>query len=385
VKREIITLGIAQTFAWGGSYYLPAIMVRPMARELDLSVPMVFGIISAALLASAFLGPATGRWIDRHGGRGVLLLSAFVLSGGVALMGLAQGFWSLVLAWGVIAAGMGIGLYEPAFAALTRIYGRQARGAITGITLIAGFASTLSWPLTTWMEAQWGWRGACFAWAVLLPVVCVPMLLLLPRAPESVPGTPPKGTPEAAPPPLRVMALLAFIFAVSGFGASAMAAHMPAMLTAMGVGAAAVLAAGALLGPAQVAARVLEFGVLRRMHPLVSATLANLLHPIGAVALMLAGTPAVFAVLHGAGNGLLTIARGTLPLALFGPAGYGARSGWLVIPTRVAGAAAPLVFGLLLEWFGAGALWVTLVLYLAATGALLLLWRLTRSSAPAPH
>ncbi len=381
MRRAIITLGIAQTFAWGGSYYLPAILVRPMAQELGLSVPMIFGIISAALLASAFLGPATGRWIDRHGGRGIMMLGVAALSAGVALMGLAQGFWTLSLAWAVIAFGMGIGLYEPAFAALTRIYGKDARSAITGITLIAGFASTLSWPLTTWMEAQWGWRGACFAWAVLLPAVCLPMLALLPRAPAEVPGAPPAGTPAGPPPSPRVMALLVFVFAVSGFGASAMAAHMPAMLTAMGAGTAAVLAAGALLGPAQVAARVLDFAFLRKLHPLVSTTIANLLHPIGAVMLMAFNLPAAFAILHGAGNGMLTISRGTLPLALFGPAGYGARTGWLVIPTRIAGSSAPLLFGLMLEYAGAHALWFTLAMYLMAAAALLVLTRITRSSA----
>ncbi|MCX7373253.1 MAG: MFS transporter [Alphaproteobacteria bacterium] len=380
MRRAIITLGIAQTFAWGGSYYLPAILVRPMAQELGLSVPMIFGIISAALLASAFLGPATGRWIDRHGGRGIMMLGVAALSAGVALMGLAQGFWTLSLAWAVIAFGMGIGLYEPAFAALTRIYGKDARSAITGITLIAGFASTLSWPLTTWMEAQWGWRGACFAWAVLLPAVCLPMLALLPRAPAEVPGAPPAGTPAGPPPSPRVMALLVFIFAVSGFGASAMAAHMPAMLTAMGAGTAAVLAAGALLGPAQVAARVLDFAFLRKLHPLVSTTIANLLHPIGAVMLMAFNLPAAFAILHGAGNGMLTISRGTLPLALFGPAGYGARTGWLVIPTRIAGSSAPLLFGLMLEYAGSHVLWFTLVMHLMAAAALLVLTRITRSS-----
>jgi len=149
----------------------------------------------------------------------------------------------------------------------------------------------------------------------------------------------------------------------------------------MGFGAAAVLAAGALLGPAQVAARALEFGLGRRLHPLASATIANVLHPLGAVALFVFSAPAAFAILHGAGNGLLTIARGTLPLALFGPAGYGARSGWLVIPTRLAGSSAPLLFGLMLEYAGAHALWFTLAMYLMAAAALLVLTRITRSSA----
>jgi hypothetical protein len=135
------------------------------------------------------------------------------------------------------------------------------------------------------------------------------------------------------------------------------------------------VAASALVGPAQVGARVAEFLLLRRVHPLVSARLAAALHPLGAVALALMGPGALslFVVLYGAGNGLLTIARGTVPLALFGPSGYGERTGLLGAPARAAQALAPLAFGLLLDALG---LWVILVSVgacLAALAALLCL------------
>ena len=154
-----------------------------------------------------------------------------------------------------------------------------------------------------------------------------------------------------------------------------MAAHLPRLLQACGVGLAAAVAIGALVGPAQVAGRLLEFGVLRRLHPLLSARLAALAHPVGAIALLLAGAPLapLFAVLHGAGNGILTIAKGTLPLALFGPVGYGARQGLLMAPSRFAQALAPVLFGLCLDRWGAGALWVSTALGLAAFGLLMLL------------
>ena len=173
------------------------------------------------------------------------------------------------------------------------------------------------------------------------------------------------------------MALLAFVFAATWFISTAMAAHLPGLLQVAGVSTATALAAGGLIGPAQVAARLLEYGLLRRMHPLVSARLAAAAHPVAAVGLFALGGPAalVFAVLHGAGNGILTIAKGTLPLALFGPSGYGARLGWLNAPARVLQAAAPLVFGAALATWGLGALWITAAIGLAATAALFLLRR----------
>jgi hypothetical protein len=155
-----------------------------------------------------------------------------------------------------------------------------------------------------------------------------------------------------------------------------MAAHLPAMLQAAGATAAAADAAGALIGPARVAARVAEFGLLRRFHPLVSARLAMLGHPLGALALLVVGGPAAaaFAVLHGMGNGVMTIAKGTLPLAVFGPGGYGARQGLLGAPARLLQAGSPFLFGLMLERGGVQlALSVTSALALTGCLALLLL------------
>jgi hypothetical protein len=169
------------------------------------------------------------------------------------------------------------------------------------------------------------------------------------------------------------MALLAFVFAATWIVSTGMAAHLPRLLHAAGASTAGALAAASLVGPAQVAARLVEFGLLRRQSPLVSARIATLLHPIGAAALVLLGSPgaAVFTLLHGAGNGLLTIAKGTLPLAVFGPTGYGLRTGLLSAPARVAQAGAPLLFGLLLDRFGLGVLALSAGLGLASTAALL--------------
>ena len=153
-----------------------------------------------------------------------------------------------------------------------------------------------------------------------------------------------------------------------------MAAHLPRLLELAGATLAAAVAAGALVGPAQVAARLLEFGLLRRVHPLYSAILAALAHPLAALALLFMGAPAaLFALLHGAGNGILTIAKGTLPLVLFGPQGYGHRQGLLTVPARMAQAVAPYVFGICLDRWGADALWLSALVGLSAFFALLLI------------
>jgi MFS family permease len=376
MKRGVVVgaLGAAQTLAWGSSYYLPAILADPIASDLHLSRTAVFGAFSGSLLLAAVLGPAVGRVIDAHGGRGVLALSNLVLAAGLVLLALTQGIVSLAAAWAVLGVGMAMGLYDPAFATLAGLYGRAARGPITGITLIAGFASTVGWPLSALLDAHFGWRGASLFWAALHLLVGLPLnRLLIPRAPPPIRTIETEGI--AGPAPRGAMALLAFVFAATWFVTGAMAAHLPRLLEIAGANATVAIAAAALVGPAQVGARLVEFGVLRQVHPVVSARLATALHPIGAVVLVAIGPAAItaFTILHGAGNGLLTIAKGTLPLAIFGPVGYGLRSGVLGAPARAAQAAAPLIFALLLDRIGLGVLAISGGLCLAAFLALLML------------
>lgn len=386
--RTVAALGSAQTLAWASSYYLPAMLAAPMARELGVTTPTVFAAFSLALVVSALLGPLAGRAIDRWGGRPVLLGTNLVFATGLGLLAAAQGPLGLFAAWVVIGIAMGCGLYEAAFSALVRLYGPDSRNAITGITLIAGFASTVGWPLTTLLELQFGWRGACLTWAAMHLLVGLPLNAALPGVASArwrpadvtakAPAPDSDSMPDESPPGAsnrRAALLLAATFAIVWFVSTAMAAHLPRLLQACGVGLAAAVAISAVVGPSQVAGRLLEFGVLRRLHPLLSARLAVLAHPVGAIALLLAGAPLapLFAVLHGAGNGILTIAKGTLPLALFGPVGYGARQGLLMAPSRFAQALAPVLFGLCLDRWGAGALWVSTALGLAAFALLMLL------------
>ncbi len=386
--RVVGALGTAQTLAWASSYYLPAMLAAPMAADLGVATPTVFAAFSGAMVVSALVGPWAGLAIDRHGGRVVLAGTSLVFALGLGMLGFAQGLWTMVIAWLVIGAAMGAGLYEAAFSSLVRLYGQHARGAITGITLLAGFASTVGWPLSAWMETRFGWRNACLGWAGIHLLIGLPLNAWLPTLPSpaqperTAAADPAQAIASASPSPVAAAGgagyatvLLAFVFAATWFISTAMATHLPRMLEAAGATLAAAVAVGALVGPAQVAGRVLEFGLLRRVHPLLSARLAALAHPAGVTVLLMAGPVAapLFAILHGAGNGILTIAKGTLPLVLFGAQGYGARQGWLMLPARIAQALAPLLFGLALDAWGANALWLSGAIGLAACGALMLL------------
>jgi predicted MFS family arabinose efflux permease len=364
-------LGVAQTLAWGSSYYLPAILAGPISAGVGVGRSWVFAAFSGALLLAAFAGPAVGRIVDRHGGRGVLALSNVILAAGLVTLATANGPIVLFAAWAILGVGMALGLYDTAFAALAALYGRDARGPITGITLFAGFASTVSWPLTTLLNGALGWRETLLVWAALNLVLGLPLNLLLPSRERSVRSLHQRDR-SIGWRPYREMVLLAFVFAASWFVTGAMAAHLPRLLELVGASPSQAIAAAALVGPAQVVARLVEFFLLRRSHPLVPARLAALLHPAGALILAAIGpaAAAAFAIFYGAGNGLLTIARGTVPLAVFGPHGYGERTGLLGAPARAAQALAPLLFGILLDRMGEWVIVVSSALCLAAFAAL---------------
>ncbi len=359
-RRVVGALGMSQTIAWACSYYLPAIVAAPMARDFRLPASAIFGAFSAALLLTALLGPWVGRVIDRRGGRGVLAASNLALAAGLLLLAAAPPAWPalLFLGWGVLGLGMALGLYDSAFATLAGLYGRDSRSAISGVAMMAGFASTIGWPLTAWIEAGFGWRGACLVWALLQLGLALPLhLFLVPPAPPPAPREASMEDPETAAGWVP-LALLALALTGTGFNIAALAAHLPGVLALAGATPEAALAAASLVGPMQVLSRVLDVSLLRRLHPLTAGRLATAAHPVAAAALGLGLGPAAFAVIHGAGNGLLTIVRGTLPLALFGARGYGARQGIILAPMRLLQALAPVAFGLSLERFGLGALWI---------------------------
>jgi MFS family permease len=376
--RVVVALGATQTLAWASSYYLPAILAEPIARGVNVPETHVLAAFSCALVLSALIAPKVGRVIDRAGGRGVLCASNVVLAAGLVLLAGAQGTVTLAIAWGALGIGMGMGLYDAAFAALARIYGTAARAPITGITLFAGFASTLGWPLTAAIESEWGWRSACLTWSAIHLFVCLPLnRYCLPASASHVRVAilRPEKTSTVAD-QSSVMWLLAFVFAAAWFVTGAMATHLPSLLREAGATTAQAIGFAALVGPSQVAARLAEFGLLRHIHPIVSARIAAAMLPLGVGMLVIFGMPyglAAFAILYGAGNGLLTIAKGTLPLAMLGPKDYGYRQGLIGAPARMAQATAPLLFGLLVSRWGIWSLAAAVTLTLSALIALLIL------------
>jgi len=372
----VLVLGSTQTLAWASSYYLPAVLADAIAHDTGVSTTWLFAIFSGSLVISALLGPRMGRMIDAGGGNRVLAGSSLVLAVGLVLLALSHGPAMMALAWLVLGIGMGFGLYDAAFAALGRIYGTNARGAITGITLLAGFASTVGWPLTAWGAATIGWRETCLAWAALHLFAGMPLnYWCLPRPTVTAED---KKAMDKPVPIDRAMILLGFAFAAAWIVTAGMAAHFPRILEAAGASPAQAIAAGALIGPSQVGARMLEAGLLKRFHPLVSARLATLTHPLGVAVILSAGggvAAGAFAVLHGSGNGVITIARGTVPLAIFGPENYGYRLGILGMPARFLSAGAPIVFSFLIDAMGARVLLVSAALSLSACAALCVLRR----------
>lgn len=365
-KRIVLAVGTSQTLAYGTTSYLPAILAPSMAASLGLSVSTIFLGLTTALITAAFVGPWAGRWVDTGRGRDVLLTAHLLYMLGLILLGVSHGLWSMLGAWVVIGTGMALGQYESAFSVLTSYYGQDARPQITGITLIAGFASTICWPLSTWMDQTIGWRAACTVWGFTHLLLAIPLLFsILPKHPRinynQPTETDPLSSQESTGALTWTLWVLGFLFLVTWFTTGAMGAHLPLILSGMGMSKEQAVAIAALMGPMQVVARFSESLFLKNVHPLAGARIASLFHPLGATLLLLFGPvmAPVFTMLHGAGNGILTIAKGTLPLALFGSKDYGLRQGLLMIPARIGMAAAPFTFGLALEHWGSRAVVLT--------------------------
>lgn len=379
--RLIGVIGLTQILAWGSTFYLPAVLATPIARDSGWPVGNVVAGLSWGLLVAGFSAPRAGRLIDRFGGRPVLAASSLLLAAGLALLGLAPNLAIYFLAWTVLGTGMACGLYDAAFSTLGRLFGENARTAITGVTLVGGFASTLAWPAITGLEAQFGWRHTCLALAGVQLALALPLyVLFIPRerqrhgqaAPAKKSGQPVGALHEAR----HLFLLVAVLFTLQSSIMSSLSVHLLDALRQLGFAASAALAVGMTIGPSQVVARLLEFSLWRTLHPTWSARGAVLLCFLGLALLIPADPVLAFAAaaLYGAGNGLLTIVRGTLPLALFGPQGYGARMGLLARPMLFAQAIAPLAMAMVLGELGPTTLLATLTGL--AFVALVATWRL---------
>ncbi len=383
----ISALGIAQIFAWGPTYYLPAVLARPMAEDTGWPLSHVMAGLSVGLFASGMVSPRIGRFVRDRGGRHVLIGGVTLLAAGLTLLGLATSQAMFFLAWLVLGCGMGASLYDAAFATLGRYYGYGARSAITALTLFGGFASTICWPLSAFLLERFGWRGACFVYAALQLVLSLPLLWrFLPpvaRAEPDVGATDRMHSADPARPAGPAFAVLAVILTLGGVIATTISVHLLAILGAHDVALATGVALGALIGPSQVAARIFDMVLGKHLAAIATLAVATGLIAIGVLALA-SGLP-VFAlalVLYGAGNGIWSIARGAVPLALFGPDRFPVLMGRLAMPTLLAQSLAPPLTALVIERYGA----LPLVEVLAAAavvnlGLVGLLWRVAR---PAP-
>ena len=355
----ISALGVVEILAWGSSFYLPAVLAGPIAADTGWPLAWVVGGLSIGLLAAAIASPRVGIAIHRHGGRPVLASAALLLAAGHVVIGLAPNLPVFLSGWLVIGLGMGCGLYDPAFATLGRLYGAEARPAITTLTLWGGFASTVCWPLAAFLVDPVGWRGACLAYAGLHLAVTLPLVLgLIPPAPMAASGA--EGTrwhgEPLTPRERRAFLLMAAVLVLGGTVMTLVSVHLITLLQARGVALAAAVSYGALIGPAQVGARIVEMANKGRHHPLWTLTVAMTLVVLG-LAILAAGVPAVglALILYGAGNGIYSIARGTVPLALFGPVRYPELVGRLARPGLIAQAVAPSLGAVALTYGGADA------------------------------
>lgn len=377
----ISALGVVQILAWGSSFYLPAVLAGPIAENTGWPLAWVVGGLSVGLLVAAFVSPRVGLAINRYGGRPVLALAALLLAAGLAALGFAPTLPVYLAGWLLIGLGMGCGLYDPAFATLGRLYGAEARPAITTLTLWGGFASTVCWPLSAYLVTHLGWRGACFAYTGLHLLVTLPLVLvMIPHAPALPPVTEPR--PGSAGPlsawERRVFLIFAGVLVLGSAILAMVSVHLLALLQARGVALAAAVSYGTLIGPSQVGARLLEMAGKGRHHPLWTLTAAASLLVVGLV-LLAFNLPGLGLALmiYGGGNGIFSIARGTVPLALFGADRYAPLVGRLARPGLISLALTPLVGTVVLTHAGAEALWwLLLALAVVNLGFVAALWRL---------
>jgi MFS family permease len=372
-KIIVPALGITQILAWGSSYYLLAVLAQPIATDTGWPLTWVVAGLSLGLLIAGLVSPLVGRQIHRRGGRPVLAASAILL--GIGLLGLAAApaLPVFIAAWMAIGLGMGAGLYDAAFSTLGRLYGQAARHHITTLTLFGGLASTACWPLSAFLVSELGWRGACMTYAAIHLLFSLPIYLLLiadREAPSWEAADRAAAKDGAAHPPasLRtIFVLLAAALMVSSTITTLISVHLMTMLQAGGIALAASVALGALVGPAQVGARFTEMLISRYHHPIWTKVASVVLMALG-LGLFWAEIPivAVALVLYGAGIGLESIARATLPLALFGAANYAPIMGRLAMPSLIAQAAAPSLGALLIQLLGVGGTLGTIVIVAVA-------------------
>lgn len=385
----IPVLGVAQILAWGSSYYLLAVLAQPIASDTGWPLAWVVGGLSLGLLVAGIVSPRVGDTIQQLGGRLVLAASAVFLALGLAGLALSPNLPLYVISWLVLGIGMGAGLYDAAFATLGRLYGQRARTAIATLTLFGGFASTVCWPLSALFVSEFGWRNACLIYAGIHIAVLLPLYVFaLPKEPKrdfKIVAAVESGevTTRVRPIPAEsrlVFVLVALVIIIGSVISATLSVHLLTILQAREIALAAAVALGAIVGPSQVGARAIEMLISRFHHPIWTKFASAIFVAIG-VGLLWGGFPVVAAALifYGMGIGIESIARGMLPLAIFGEDRYASIMGRIAMPSLIMQAAAPSVGALLIDGFGAdGALAVLFVVAIANVLLVLVLFALLK-------
>lgn len=344
----IPVLGFGQIVAFASSYYLLGVLADPMSREHGVQAATLFAALSLAFLVSAVLTPTAGRAIERHGGRSVQAFAHIAFA--IALLSMAGAPNPTVLWLGIVllGVGMGTGLYSTAFAIVVEGRGSEARRGITAVSLIGALGGGLGWPISRALSEAGDWRLACLVWALAHLLICLP--LTLKGLPERQPSLSPN-TVLGWLPWDRRMVQIAAVFAGAWLVSTAMGAHLPRVLGALGMAPSAAAWAAGLMAVSAIGARLIDLMLLHKSHPLGTVRLACLLHPLGAAAALVAGskTAALLAIGQGLGNGLLSVASGVLPLRVFGPDRYAVRQAMLLTPARYVQAAAPAAYAVVLD------------------------------------
>lgn len=384
----ILALGVTQVAGYGALYYAFAVLAPEITKSFGWAPEWTYGGFALGLLAGGFAAPLAGRLIDIYGTRRMMSIGCVLASLSLFALSKAEGLISYYAAMIALEVVSTLVLYDAAFTALTQAHGANARRAISKLTLIGGFASTLFWPLTTALLAEADWRAIYQIYAMGYLLLALPLhALLLPRSLSMHAAKPSRATDATAAGGYlagasrrRAFVLLAVAFSLQGFVVSAMSVHMLTLLQGFGFSAALAVTFGALVGPSQVTGRLIEMLFGTNVPPVTTAWVSGALMPLGFVLLVFGGGTAafagLFAIAYGVSMGLSSIVRGTVPLQLFGPAGYGAMLGKLSAPGLAIRAAAPLAFAVMMERAGLSASAAVLVaLSGVAALALLLLAR----------
>ena len=348
--RLIVGLGIGQVISWGALIYAIAVLGAPMAAEFDVSKTVVFGAFSLSLVVSGLAGPRVGRLIDRKGGRFVLSVGSLGAALSLGALAIAPGIVTFFLAWTLAGVARALTLYEAAFATLSQHTGKAFRNAVTAITLLGGLAGTVFFPLSLFGLEHFGWRGTLGAFAALELLLCLPLhLLCIPTGPGLRAITPDAtksaNSPRPRSPSPASFAALSTSFALSAFITSAISVHVINLLQTKGLALASAVFVASLIGPMQLAGRLIELAFGRRFSSVIvgAATLLLLVFSLSSLAFTAALSGALlFALTYGCANGIQTIVRGTVPAELFGREGYGHTVGRLAAPSFLARAVAPI-------------------------------------------